>query len=394
MKFFLLKLARVVRRRQFTPLDMPTSVINKVNAIGKRTKQEVYGSNLEFLNRVKEEYEWSCEDDMDDMLGDAPPEPADFPSISLATGEQMDSRAIEPDVQTEHEFILASADNRPTAFAEPRGNFDVLPNALTTGAHHEESLELDSSQDEHLNEELEAAVLSGEQTDDGSTAPDAQPDEPDDAPQNEPGPTEPEALGRGRRVRKQTRSFDPSASKDGRYTYPDAGEQKIYVQAGKQESALKLTPAELERINELKWSDVKNSRSKRKRLRPKQPVLTANRFAPLSSCDDDHDDVTVKTGNRLSDRIAGSEFQVVPEDTAVEIQIEPEEVATSCASPPLSKLSKNERQKRWRRRQKPKKTEDADLILLNQQAEAVKPAREEHKRRKANKKKAEKRKRK
>ena len=73
---------------------MPTKVINRVNAIGRRTKQEVYGKDLEFLNRVKEKYKWSHEDDMDKMLGNALPEPADFPSISLATGEQMNSRAI------------------------------------------------------------------------------------------------------------------------------------------------------------------------------------------------------------------------------------------------------------------------------------------------------------
>ena len=79
---------------------MPTSVINRVNAIKRRTKQ-VYGKDFEFLNRVKEKYKWSHEDDMDEMLGETPSEPADFSSISLATGEQMDSRAIQPDIQTE-----------------------------------------------------------------------------------------------------------------------------------------------------------------------------------------------------------------------------------------------------------------------------------------------------
>ena len=87
MKFFLLKSAQVVRRRQFTPLDMPTKVINRVNAIGRRTKQEVYGRNLEFLNRVKEKFEWSHKDDLDKILGETPPEPADFPSMSLTIGE-------------------------------------------------------------------------------------------------------------------------------------------------------------------------------------------------------------------------------------------------------------------------------------------------------------------
>ena len=68
-------------------MDMPTKVITRVNAIGRRTKQEVYGRNLKFLNRVKENFEWSHKDDLNKMFGGTPPEPADFPSISLATGE-------------------------------------------------------------------------------------------------------------------------------------------------------------------------------------------------------------------------------------------------------------------------------------------------------------------
>ena len=165
---------------------MPAKVIARVNAIGRRTKQEVYGRNLEFLNRVKEEYEWSHEDDMDELLGDAPPEPADFPSISLATGEQMDSRAIQPDIQTEREFILASNDNQHSVFAEPRGDFDVLPNAITTGAELKDSP--GPVDDEHMNEELDAVIevndqegapveMAGEEPDTGSPD-DVEPDKP------------------------------------------------------------------------------------------------------------------------------------------------------------------------------------------------------------------------
>ena len=135
---------------------MPTKVITRVNAIGRRTKQEVYGRDLEFLNRVKEKFEWSHKDDLDEMLGETPPEPADFPSISLATGEQVDSRAIQPDIQTEREFILASEDNRHSVLAEPRGDFDLLPNAITTGAELKDSP--GPVDDEHLNEELDAVI--------------------------------------------------------------------------------------------------------------------------------------------------------------------------------------------------------------------------------------------
>ena len=69
----------------------------------------------------------------------------------------MDSRAIQHDIQTERKFILASEDNRLSTYAKPRGNFDMLPNALSTGAHLEDSP--GAWEDEHLNKELEAGVL-------------------------------------------------------------------------------------------------------------------------------------------------------------------------------------------------------------------------------------------
>ena len=228
MKFFLLKSARVVRRRQFTPLDMPTKVIAQANAIGRRTKQEVYGKDLEFLNRIKEKYEWSHEDDLDEMLGETPPEPADFPSISLATGEQVDSRAIQPDIQTEREFILASEDNQHSVFAEPRGDFDVLPNARTTGAELEDSP--GPVDDEHLNEELDAVIevsnQEGVPVEVAGEEPDAETPGVDELDVRAPEPAEPEALGRGHRVRRKPRSFDPSACQDKRYTYPDGGSRR------------------------------------------------------------------------------------------------------------------------------------------------------------------------
>ena len=207
---------------------MPTKVITRVNAIGQRTKQEVYGRDLEFLNRVKEKFEWSHEDNLDEMLGETPPEPADFPSISLATGEQMDSRAVQPDIQTEREFILASNDNQHSVFAEPRGDFDTLPNAITTGAELEDSP--GPVDDKHLNEELDAVVESNDQEGAAVEVAGEEPNaetpvamEPDESDFSKEEPAQPEALGRGHRVRRKPRSFDPSACHDKRYTYPDGG---------------------------------------------------------------------------------------------------------------------------------------------------------------------------
>ena len=240
---------------------MPTKVITRVNAIGRRTKQEVYGRDLEFLNRVKEKFEWSHEDDLDEMLGETPPEPADFPSISLATGEQVDSRAIQPDIQTEREFILASNDNQHSVFAEPRGDFDTLPNAITTGAELKDSP--GPVDDEHLNEELDAVAKSNDQEGAAVEVAGEEPNaetpvamEPDKSDVGKEEPAQPEALGRGHRVRRKPRSFDPSACKDKRYTYPNGEEQKIYSQVKHSEFHLVSTPGELKRVNELNWSTV------------------------------------------------------------------------------------------------------------------------------------------
>ena len=135
------------------------------------------------------------------MLGETPPEPADFPSISLATGGQVDSRAIQPDYVTEQEFILASEDNRPTEFAKPRGDFDVLPNARTTGAELEDSPG-PTVDNEHLNEELDPVIEVSDQegapVEVAGEEPDAEtPDvmEPDKSDVGAPKPAWPEALG-------------------------------------------------------------------------------------------------------------------------------------------------------------------------------------------------------
>ena len=147
----------------------------------------------------------------------------------------MDSRAIQPDYVTEREFILASEDIRPTEFAEPRGDFDVLPNARTTGAELEDSP--GPVDDEHLNEELDAVIAATDQEGASVETANEEPDtgspdsvEPDEPDVGTPEPAEPETLGRGHRARKQTRRFDPSSCQDKRYTYPDGGEQKIYSQ--------------------------------------------------------------------------------------------------------------------------------------------------------------------
>ena len=87
--------------------------------------------------------------------------------------------------------------------------------------------------DEHLNEELDAVIAANDQEGASVETASEEPDtgSPDGVEPDEPdvGKEEPAQLGQGHRVRPKPRSFDPSACKDKRYTYPDGGEQKIYV---------------------------------------------------------------------------------------------------------------------------------------------------------------------
>jgi hypothetical protein len=64
VKFYCLNTGHVLKRRSFTPLPMPDSVIQQVNTIGLKEKQ---GRSFRFLNRRKEPYKWTNEVPEDDL---------------------------------------------------------------------------------------------------------------------------------------------------------------------------------------------------------------------------------------------------------------------------------------------------------------------------------------
>ena len=68
---------------------MPDSVIKKVNAYGSKTKREVYGRDLEFLNRNEKKFDWDEEDDLNDMLGNE-----GFTPISLQSSQEWHCNLI------------------------------------------------------------------------------------------------------------------------------------------------------------------------------------------------------------------------------------------------------------------------------------------------------------
>ena len=58
VKFYCLNTGRVLKRRDFTEIPMPTAVIDKVNKIDKKENK---GKEFRFLNRNKEPFYWTDE---------------------------------------------------------------------------------------------------------------------------------------------------------------------------------------------------------------------------------------------------------------------------------------------------------------------------------------------
>jgi hypothetical protein len=83
VKFYCLKTGRVLKRREFTEMPMPDTVITRVNLIGQREKQ---GRTFRFLNRRRDPFEWTDEVPEDDPefqgLLDDEVEAALYPDIS------------------------------------------------------------------------------------------------------------------------------------------------------------------------------------------------------------------------------------------------------------------------------------------------------------------------
>ena len=80
MNFYCLNTGRLLKRRDFTEIPMPTAVIAKVNKIYKKKNQ---GKEFRFLNQKKEPFDWTDEvpdnnGEFQGLLGEEAP----FPDIS------------------------------------------------------------------------------------------------------------------------------------------------------------------------------------------------------------------------------------------------------------------------------------------------------------------------
>ena len=117
VKFYCIHMGRVLKRRLFTPMPMPDSVIQRVNKIGEREKQ---GWTFRFLNRRGEPYEWTDE---------VPEDDPDFQGVL----DENEGTAVYPDVSAELPGVELEAEEceYQTIMDEPEPDFrDLAGTAL------------------------------------------------------------------------------------------------------------------------------------------------------------------------------------------------------------------------------------------------------------------------
>ena len=109
VKFYCINTGQVLKRRSFTPMPMPDSVIQRVNKIGER---EMQGHTFRFLNRRGEPYEWT-----DTIPEDDP----DFQGLL----DETDDTAVYPDVSAELPGVELESEERDfqTILDEPEPDF-------------------------------------------------------------------------------------------------------------------------------------------------------------------------------------------------------------------------------------------------------------------------------
>ena len=118
-KFLCLSSGNVLKRRQFKERPMPDSVINLINDMGTKQKQE---GRLRFHNRHNKPFSWTDEDENEILIEDNAPESqiAPFPSIP-AEEPGIPLAALSPptEVPVEDADVPIEDADAPSAFAPP-----------------------------------------------------------------------------------------------------------------------------------------------------------------------------------------------------------------------------------------------------------------------------------
>jgi hypothetical protein len=116
-KVLCLRTGTVLTRRRIDEYPMPNRVIKKVNDLGRRSKRERFGRDLEFLNRKKEKYDWDSAELAEDGMvlledeGSHPDIPAEMPGIEMEDEQIGPIPAVEDAENSDAEMATAAALN-------------------------------------------------------------------------------------------------------------------------------------------------------------------------------------------------------------------------------------------------------------------------------------------
>jgi len=137
-KFYDLKTSRIIKRKEFTVMPMPDSIMDLIIQHGERDKQ---GNKLNVRNRKNQPFDWDMEDDDEDdepLVEDNAPEPAPFPAEVPGVPVTSDAipanhsssfpSAIEERSEDVDDNIEAAADdyNAEAAAIAARENADIV----------------------------------------------------------------------------------------------------------------------------------------------------------------------------------------------------------------------------------------------------------------------------
>ena len=120
---------KVKKVHNFTILPMPDQVIRLVNKWGQKLQHDILQNKLEFLNQVKQKYNWNAEDSPDEGLvqeGKAYPDIiAEILVIDLEVEHPGRDFAVEDDPMSEAELAQVMAANDSLYLIDPTSSTGV-----------------------------------------------------------------------------------------------------------------------------------------------------------------------------------------------------------------------------------------------------------------------------
>ncbi|KAL7460774.1 hypothetical protein ACHAXS_001215, partial [Conticribra weissflogii] len=119
-KFMCLSTGRIIKRRQFKELPMPTSIISRVEQLGAEGAAE----GLVFSDRHGVPFPWSANDEEVAQHPDTPRQGiAEFPGVTVEDRDEPDHGVVNNDIDEEHEQAVIAAENANLDVEQPQVTF-------------------------------------------------------------------------------------------------------------------------------------------------------------------------------------------------------------------------------------------------------------------------------